>query len=116
MDEKDTDIIPEEDEQYPDDNWAVLADLLREKGAQDLIQKFIAHKRDTAKENHDFQIRKLEAQKESVKRSTRFYWLVSVIVVVAITGLALLGKIDSQVLGALYGAIVGYLFGRLKKE
>ena len=52
------------------DSWAALIDLLREEGAQACIKQFIDHKRETAKEEHYIELRKIELQRESIKRGT----------------------------------------------
>ena len=116
MDQEEATNVPEEEEELHDDSLVALIDLLREEGAQACIKQFIDHKREAAKESYDIQLKQIELQKESVKRGTWFFWIVSFAVIIAVSVLAGLDKIDSQVVGALFGAIVGYLFGRLKKD
>lgn len=69
-----------------------------------------------AQRDHQFRMEQVQSQKSASQRSDVFFWVVASLVVGAITYLTYINKIEGQTVGTLFGAIVGYLFGRLKNS
>ena len=118
MDEIEKIKLNEDDDAEGCDNDGLnsFLDLLREDGAQECIKTYLANNRESDKEKHNIQMRQLEINREGMGKSTIGYWGVCIIVVIAISILTGIGRIEPQAAIALFGAIIGYLFGRMKKD